>query len=540
MGDSHGRFRNMKKENGMSTIKLVILGVVLLLFFGIAAGQREVFETSNEIQDRPNIIIFLVDDMGVMDTSVPMMTDEGGKPKRHSLNDWYRTPNMERLAARGTRFSNFYAHTVCSPSRISILTGQNSARHQATDWIHPHKNNGGANKPPKWNWEGLSKRDMTLPAVLKQTGYTTIHVGKGHVTPANRDGADPRNLGFDVNIAGSDIGAPASYYGQKGYGKGGKHKIARPIPGLEKYHGTDTFLTEALTLEAKIAIDKALTKKSPFFLYMSHYAVHCPFNSDPRFAAHYRGSGKSGAAQAFATLIEGMDKSLGDLMDHLVEKGIAENTLIFFLGDNGSDAPLGGHDDIASSAPLRGRKGARWEGGVRVPFIAAWAKPDLKNKWQKKLPIVQGSIRQEIGACFDLFPTILELVDADVPAGETIDGQSLTKLLAGRSAPKHRNEFFSHYPHMRGKGKGNDYVTLYRRGTWKVVYNYVDASNRYELYDLESDPTESNNLAASKPEKLREMMQIMVRQLESTNALYPVKDGQQLKPAIGELDLLVK
>lgn len=124
----------------MSKIKLVILGVVLLLFFGMEAGQWEVFETSKEIQEPPNIILFLVDDMGLMDTSVPMLADEGGKPKRHFLNDWYRTPNMERLAARGTRFSNFYAHTVCSPSRISILTGQNSARHHATDWIHPHKN----------------------------------------------------------------------------------------------------------------------------------------------------------------------------------------------------------------------------------------------------------------------------------------------------------------------------------------------------------------------------------------------------------------
>jgi len=485
-------------------------------------------------EQRPNIIIFLVDDMGLMDTSVPMLADEKGEPRRHPLNDWYRTPNMERLAKRGMRFSNFYAHSLCSPSRISILTGKNSARHRNTRALHPFSKNAGPHTPKEWNWEGLKKGDMTLATVLKNAGYTTIHVGKGHLGPVGYEGAEPLNLGFEVNIAGANVGAPRSYYGKKRYGldvrEMGPH--ARPIPGLNKYHGTDTFLTEALTLEANLEIDKALAKEKPFFLYMSHYAVHCPFNSDPRFAAHYRGAGKSGAAQAFATLIEGMDKSLGDLMDHLEAKGVAENTLLFFLGDNGSDAPLGKHDAIASSAPLRGRKGTRWEGGVRVPFIAAWPKPDPKNKWQKKLPIVQGSIRQEIGACFDLFPTITKLVDAPVPAGETIDGQNLAKLLAGKSDSAHRNEFLSHYPHIRGRGKGNDYITSYRRGKWKVIYNYVDPSNRYELYDLENDPTESDNLAASKPEKLRGMMQAMVRKLESMNALYPVKDGRQLKPAI--------
>ncbi|MHC4501700.1 MAG: sulfatase-like hydrolase/transferase [Planctomycetota bacterium] len=479
-------------------------------------------------------MLFLVDDMGLMDTSVPMLTDEHGKPQRHPLNDWYRTPNMERLAKQGVRFSSFYAHSLCSPSRISILTGKNSARHRNTRALHPFTRNAGPHTPKDWNWEGLKKGDMTLAGVLKDAGYTTIHVGKGHLGPVGYEGAEPLNLGFEVNVAGANVGAPRSYYGKKRYGLGlgklGPH--ARPIPGLEKYHGTDTFLTEALTLEAKIEIDKALAKKGPFFLYMSHYAVHCPFNSDPRFAAHYRRAGKSGAAQAYATLVEGVDKSLGDLMDHLVEKGAAEDTFIVFLGDNGGDAPLGRHDDIASSAPLRGRKGTRWEGGVRVPFIAAWAKLDTRNRWQKKLPIVPGGIRQEVGACFDLFPTILELVDVRAPAGEIVDGQSLAKLLAGEGDPQHRNTFLSHYPHLRGRGKGNDYVTSYRHGRIKVVYKYLDVTTPYELYDLESDPDESDNLAATQPETLTTMMRAMVRELESMHAQYPVKDGRPLRPAI--------
>ncbi len=487
--------------------------------------------------NRPNIIVFLVDDMGVMDTSAPMVADQEGpsspdgyaatgNPVRHPLNDWYRTPSMERLAAQGVRFSNFYAHTVCSPSRISILTGQNSARHHATDWIHPWENNGGAKKPPEWDWEGLTPGEVSLPAVLKQAGYTTIHVGKGHVTPANRDGADPLNLGFDVNVAGSDIGAPASYYGERGYGAGTTTGIARAIPGLDQYHGTSTFLTEALTLEAKAEIDRVLETDTPFFLYMSHYAVHSPFNSDPRFAANYSGSGRGGNAEAFATLIEGMDKSLGDLMDHLGTNGAAENTLIFFLGDNGSDGPLGSHDAIASSAPLRGRKGTRWEGGIRVPFIAGWAKVDTNNVWQQALPIPTNTMRQEIGACWDLFPTITELVGAPVPTNHPVDGHNLATLLTGQPDATHRNVLLSHYPHLRGWGSGNDYLTVYRSNEWKVVYHYLDAVNRYELYNLANDPSESSNLASTHPEKLVSMLKAMVTELESKDAQYPVLNGE--------------
>ncbi len=509
----------------MRRLTLALIAIIFLLTD--CAKQKK--------QGLPNIIIFLVDDMGLMDTSVPMLVDRDGNPQQHPLNDWYRTPNMGRLAKQGMRLSNFYSHSLCSPSRISLLTGKNSARHRNTRALHPFTKNAGPHTPEEWNWEGLKRSDMTLATVLRDAGFTTIHVGKGHLGPVGYEGAEPLNLGFEVNIAGANVGAPRSYYGETRYGIDAKDfsPHARPVPGLEKYHGTETFLTEALTLEAKIEIDNAHTNGKPFFLYMSHYAVHVPFDSDPRFAAHYAGSDKAPAAQAYATLIEGVDRSLGDLMDHLLEKGIAENTLILFLGDNGGDAPLGGHDEIASSAPLRGRKGTRWEGGVRVPFIAAWAKPDLKNIWQKKLPIVQGSIHQEIGTCFDLFPTITELVDAPVPAFEAIDGQSLMKILSGEPDTDRRNEFLSHYPNERLVGQGNSYLTSYRKDNWKVVCHYIDDGIGYELYNLESDPQESRNMAASKPEKLKAMIKAMTERLDSYDALYPVdENGSELKPLI--------
>ena len=518
--------------------------LVTLFLACVLAGCDADSGHSNSVRNSPNIVLFLVDDMGLMDTSVPTLTNEDGQPRRYPLNEWYRTPNMERLASMGIRFSNFYAHSVCSPSRISILNGQNAARHRTTDYIHAYENNRDMDTkgfplainqrvPPDWNWEGLTVEDVTLPALLKQAGYSTIHIGKGHFAPDQRPGADPRNLGFDVNIGGSAIGRPDSYYGERNYGKG--TEVA--VPHLDKYHGTDTFLTEALTLEAKAELDKALAEDKPFFLYMSHYAVHSPFDFDPRFADHYRDSDKNKPSQAYATLVEGMDKSLGDLMDHLEKQGIAENTLIFFLSDNGGDAPLAGSDDISSSAPLRGKKGSKWEGGVRVPFIAAWGKEDRSNPWQQKLPIPASSIREEVGICYDLFPTILNFVGTTVPEDHPIDGQDLSRLLTGQSDPDRRAEFLNHYPHPR-RGISH-FFTTWRQGNWKLRYDYfAEGADRYGLYDLISDPSESNNLATEQRERLGTMMQGMVRELESVDAVYPIKDGRRLEPVIPKISPL--
>ena len=128
--------------------------------------------------NKPNIIVFLVDDMGVMDTSVPFLTDAQGKAKKYPLNEFYRTPNMERLASLGVRFNNFCAMSVCSPTRISIMTGQNAARHHTTNWINPDSNNAGPKGPTDWNWKGLNKNKVGLPSLMKANGYRTIHVPK--------------------------------------------------------------------------------------------------------------------------------------------------------------------------------------------------------------------------------------------------------------------------------------------------------------------------------------------------------------------------
>jgi arylsulfatase A-like enzyme len=486
---------------------------------------------------KPNIVIMLVDDMGIMDTSLPFLTDGAGKPKRYPLNDFYRSPNMERLAQRGIRFNDFNAMSVCSPTRISMMTGQNAARHRTTNWISPDNNNGGPNGPPDWNWQGLKKGDVTLPRLLQGQGYRTIHVGKGHFAPRKFEGADPRNLGFDINVGGASIGAPASYYGMQNYGnEGGSVKKQSPaaVPGLEKYHGTDTFLTDALTLEAKAHVSDAVKANKPFFLYLAHYAVHAPFNSDPRFAANYKNSGKPANAQAFASLVEGMDKSLGNLLDHLEKLGIAENTIIFFLGDNGTDAPLGHQHDVACAAPLRGKKGSHYEGGVRVPFIAAWVKANVDNPTQKRFPIAAGAIQPQQASVQDLFPTILNLTETDIPRGHIVDGQNLKTLLAG-NADSHRSQtFLMHYPHAPHR---SDYWTSYRAGDWKVIYHYfpgeASGKSHYQLFNLKTDPFEQTDLAARNPDDLRRMMRGLIAALEEHHALYPVdKDRQPLKPKL--------
>lgn len=486
---------------------------------------------------KPNIVIMLVDDMGVMDTSLPFLTDEKGQPKKYPLNEYYRTPNMERLAARGIRFSNFCAMSVCSPTRVSLMTGQNSARHRTTNWINPDNNNAGPNGPD-WNWTGLKKDDVTLPRLLQSHGYRTIHVGKGHFGPRQSTGADPRTIGFDVNIAGGSIGAPGSYYGSQNFGQAtnGKGKAkGNAVPGLEKYHGQEIFLTEALTREANAQVDQAVKADKPFFLYFAQYAVHAPFNSDPRFAANYKDSGKPANAQAFATLIEGMDKSLGDVLDHLDKLGVAENTLFFFLGDNGSDAPLGHQHEVACAAPLRGKKGSHYEGGMRVPFIAAWAKPSTEQIWQKKLPIAVGAVQTQQAAVYDLFPTILAMVGRPTPENHAVDGARLDTLLTGKRDSKREERFLMHYPHAPHR---TDYFTTYRDGDWKVIYHYfpskVSEDSHYQLFNLAKDPFEQQNVAATEPAELSRMMKGLIAGLEKQNAQYPVdkETREPLKPRL--------
>lgn len=484
------------------------------------------YSQESNTEKPPNIIIFLVDDMGLMDTSVPFIVDTDGNPVKYPLNDYYRTPNMEKLASLGVRFSNFYAHSVCSPTRISIMTGQNSAHHRTTNWIRSESNNRTEFGPSDWNWKGLDRESVTLPRLLQRKGYRTIHVGKAHFAPFGYEGEDPRNLGFDVNVAGSSIGQPGSYYGIEGFGNIDGNK-SRAVPGLEKYWGNDIFLTEALTLEANDAISRAKKENKPFFLYMAHYAVHAPFQSDPRFSDNYKDTGKNEKAQAYATLIEGIDKSLGDIVSHVKSLGLGENTLIMFLGDNGSDAPVESRDDYGSSLPLKGEKGKHWEGGMRVPFIASWVTPNGQSPWQRKLDIPKNAIQEQMGSIIDLFPTITNFIGVKSPEGHVLDGFDILKQLKGQENKDREAVFLNHFPHDHR----SSYFTSLVKDNWKTIYHYqVEGKPRYELFNLKLDPFETRDLAREKPKKLKKMIKALENRLEASGALYPEKGGTPLKP----------
>jgi len=465
-------------------------------------------------QEKPNILLVLIDDMGVMDTSVPFLADDEGKPKQHALNALYHTPSMERLAANGFRCSRFYANSVCSPTRVSIMTGQSSARHRTTQWIQPNAINGGKFDPVDWNWKGLNKKDVTLPRLLSKAGYRTIHCGKGHFGPHGSEGEDPRGIGFDINIAGGSMGQPGSYYGQDGYGHN-KGRKTHAVPGLEAYRGTDTYLTEALTLELNKEITKAVEEKKPFFAYMAHYAVHAPFQSDPRFTDRYKDlKGDQSNLKTYASMIEGMDKSLGDLLDQLEKLGVAENTLVIFLGDNGSDAPAGSTHGVASSAPLRGKKGTHYEGGMRVPFIAAWAKP-ADVVIQKQFPIAQGMLQSKgLGTIHDLMPTILEVCGVPKPENHIIDGGSLWSWVAGKEA-KQPQQFLMHFPHSHR----SSYFTVYIHGDSKLVLHHgKPKEERFEYFNLGNDPYEAKNHASLGGKTVLALQSRMLEELKKAKA----------------------
>ena len=229
-----------------------------------------------------------------------------------------------------------------------------------------------------------------------------------------------------------------------------------------------------------------------------------------------------------------MDKSLGDILDHIDKLGVAENTVVFFLGDNGSDAPLGHQHAVACAAPLRGKKGAHYEGGMRVPFIAAWAKPNDENPNQARLPIARmpsagGAVQNQQAAVYDLFPTILALAEVPMPKDHPVDGARLDKLLTGEGDATREESFLMHYPHSPHR---SNYFTSYRHGDWKVIYHYFPSkaseNSHYQLFNLSEDPFEQNNLAPSRPDQLRAIMQRLVTALDGHDALYPVdkQDGE--------------
>ncbi|MES2705901.1 MAG: sulfatase-like hydrolase/transferase [Verrucomicrobiota bacterium] len=443
---------------------------------------------------RPNIVVFLVDDMGVHDTSVPFTLDEKGQPVKRRFNTFYRTPNLEALAAGGMRFTSACAQSVCSPTRCGLLTGRNSIRHGITDWLGA--DTGGS--PVNWRRTGMTAGEPTLPKLLQTAGYRTLHVGKAHFSTGP---VTPEQLGFDLSIGGNHWGHPKKgYLGAPGYGG---------LPGLEAYDGS-MYLTKALTIEADKALEKTVAEGRPFFLNMAFYAVHSPFTPDPDATGDYRDAVNE-KHRAFATMIEGMDTAVGQIRKKLVDLGVAENTLIVFLGDNGSDSPAlpvdGLPPGVFSDFPMRGKKGSKWEGGIRVPLIITWAASNPENPLQKALPIPANSLQRDIVASWDIPVTLRCLAGIPATAGFGEDGHNLAPYLAGVPGPHRPQEIVIHYPHVHR----SNWFSLIRQGNMKLIYNFGTGTR--QLYDLAADPTESRDLAASRPDTVTGMTRALARRL---------------------------
>lgn len=442
----------------------------------------------------PNIVFFLVDDMGVHDTSVPFTLDAEGRPVKRRFNTFYHTPNMEALAADGMRFTSAYAQSVCSPTRCGLLTGRNSIRHGITDWLGADT----AGSPVNWRREGMTADEPTLPKLLRSGGYRTLHLGKAHFSTG---AVTPEQLGFDLNIGGNGWGHPhKGYLGVPAYGG---------LPGLEAYDGS-IFLTKALTMEADKVLETTVAAGRPFFLNMAFYAVHAPFTVNPDATGDYSAAVNE-KHRAFATMIEGMDLAVGRIRQKLVDLGVAENTLIVFMGDNGSDSPAlpvdGLPPGVFGDFPMRGKKGSKWEGGIRVPLIVTWAARNPANSLQKTLPIPPNSIQRDIVASWDLPVTLRHITGVSATAGFGEDGYDLSPYLAGVPGPHRPQEIVIHYPHVHR----SNYFSLIRQGNLKLIYNFE--SNTRQLYDLSSDPTESHDLAVSRPETVTGMTRALARRL---------------------------
>lgn len=473
----------------------------------------------------PNIILFLVDDLGQQDTSVAMLD------QRTALNARYRTPNLEQLAARGLRFSDAYAAApVCTPSRTAILTGQAPARTHITYWTLEKDRDTSSRHarldPPAWAVNGAQPTGRELPARLKSAGYRTMHVGKAHFGARGTRGADPCSFGFEVNIAGHAAGAPGSYLGTDAFMDAARKMRSDAtvraavsvwdVPSLERWHGQDVWLDDVLAREASAQITRAVEEKKPFFLNFCPYGVHTPLMEDGRFAGEF--ASLDPVERAYASMVAAVDDALGQLMQRCEELGVLENTLIIFTSDNGglSAVARGLAPDGARihthNAPLRSGKGSAYEGGLRVPFIVAG--PGIVHQASAcDIPIV-GT---------DLYPTILAAAGVE-KCGETpCDGENLLSLWRGGEPtfnPDERSILF-HQPHAWGpQGPGIEPMSAVRRGDWKLIWFHDDAgdSPRFELFDLRDDVGEANNLAAQEREVSDRMRRVLCEELRKTHA----------------------
>ena len=453
---------------------------------------------------RPNILFILADDLGARDLS-----NEG--------STFYESPNIDRIAKMGMKFTQGYAACqVCSPSRASILTGKYPVNHGITTWI-------GEASGEKWRKTGrhdshfpaeydhqLRASEQTLAEVLRDNGYKTFFAGKWHL---GGKGSWPEDHGFSINKGGFDAGSPA----------GGRFFAPYTNPNLSEGPPGES-LPVRLGQETADFIEANQSK--PFLAYLSFYSVHAPIQTTPSLWKKYRDKAVNAGlvnvrfrfdrrlsvrqvqdCPIYAGMIEAMDEAVGIVLAKLEELQLLDNTIVCFTSDNGGVSS--GDAFSTSNAELRGGKGRQWEGGIREPFYLAV--PGMTKA---------GSLCDTPVNGVDWYPTLLELAGVKVPDSQTVDGVSLVPLLRGKKI-KERSLFW-HYPHYGNQGGEPSSIIL--DSPWKLIYYHEDS--RYELYNIDSDRGEQHDVIAEHSKIANELKTKLQQWLKATQAKFPEADPQ--------------
>ena len=448
---------------------------------------------------KPNVVVLFIDDLGWKDLGV-----YGSK--------FFETPRIDRLAKQGALFTRAYSScNVCSPTRASLLTGKYPQRIGFTSWLNPRKPNG-----PNSAATHIPATETTIGEAFRQAGYRTGYIGKWHVG-SERVGM-PKQHGFDWQMATAKHGLPGSYfhpYKRKGL-------PSADVPDMEDGKSGD-YLTDVLT-DKGIGFIRETAKegKKPFFLIFGHYAVHTPIQAPAKLVEKYqakkqrmygdtplkmipeRFNRKVPARQqnpVYAGMMENLDRNVGKVIDALDELGLTKDTIIVFTSDNGGSCMPGTPTKRpTSNYPLRASKGWNYEGGIRIPTFITW--PGKIPAMKTDDPVIT----------MDLYPTLLELTGCKQLPKQTLDGRSLVPLIHGKKKTLGRPFLAWWYPHANGHGT-QPCQTILKDG-WKLVH-WMN-QNETELYRLDDDVGERNDLSKKEPQKTRELLQTLNQWVKET------------------------
>ncbi len=418
----------------------------------------------------PNVVFFLLDDMGYADVGA-------------YGNVYHRTPHIDRLAREGVRFTDAYAAAPnCSPTRGSILTGRWPARTGLTQYLP-------GNVLPRAKLRqvdlplGLPLSETVLADPLARVGYATACIGKWHLGAGDYA---PERRGFGESFASGHWGSHRRMFAP--------HTLIK-VPGAKD----GDYLTDGLTRAAEEFIER--NRERPFFLYLSYYSVHGPIEAKPALVASYEGRRDPSARgnAVYAAMVEGVDQSVGRVLARLERHGLADSTAVFFFSDNGGVARR------AFNGGFRSGKGYLWEGGIREPLIVRW--PGT---------VAPGSVETAPVSSVDFYPTILAMAGIPLASVPAVDGSSLVPLLRGEGSVD-REALYWHYPHY--SNAGSTPAGAIRKGRWKLLEFFEDG--RVELYDLAEDPSESADLAPSRPGRARELLDGLRAWREAVRAAMP-------------------